>query len=167
MNTQENHILGGDFYKTLLDSLFDAVFTVDTDGQIQYWNHACERLTGYNSEVIMGQHYGTLSIDSSDESTDPAVYPRGPITPGGVLHRLLDDYPNLWADLSAGSALTAISRDVDHGRDFILRHQDRLMFGRDADGNRLQEFLPTLDLPPEVMDKIRCENALKLVPVDA
>ena len=153
----------------------DVPFLPDAEGNRVYQQHwygggaePLERtLKACPETIFVGHAPGFWRYISGDESTDPAVYPRGPITPGGVLHRLLDDYPNLWADLSAGSALTAISRDVDHGRDFILRHQDRLMFGRDADGNRLQEFLPTLDLPPEVMDKIRCENALKLVPVDA
>jgi len=45
------------FYKTLLDSLFDAVYTVDNDGIITYWNESCARITGYAASEMVGQHY--------------------------------------------------------------------------------------------------------------
>jgi len=46
--------LSGEFYKTLLDSLFDAVYTVDQSGQVTYWNQSCVRLTGYQSDEVIG-----------------------------------------------------------------------------------------------------------------
>ena len=47
--------LGGAFYKALLDSLFDAVYTVDRRGVISYWNQSCERITGYTAADVLGQ----------------------------------------------------------------------------------------------------------------
>ncbi|MBN2027077.1 MAG: sensor domain-containing diguanylate cyclase [Actinobacteria bacterium] len=42
-----------DFYKDLLDNLYDGVYFVDADRRITYWNKGAERLTGYKgSEVI-------------------------------------------------------------------------------------------------------------------
>ena len=61
------------------------------------------------------------------------LYPKGPVTPGGISDRLLSDYPNMWGDLSAGSGLNAMLRDEDHARDFLKRHQDRLIYGSDCD----------------------------------
>jgi len=61
------------------------------------------------------------------------MYPKGPVTPGGISDRLLSDYPNMYGDLSAGSGLNAMTRDEDHARDFLKRHQDRLIFGSDCD----------------------------------
>jgi len=46
--------LSGEFYKILLDSLFDAVYTVDRSGRVTYWNQSCVRLTGYLSEEVIG-----------------------------------------------------------------------------------------------------------------
>lgn len=46
--------LTGEFYKTLLDSLFDAVYTVDQAGEVTYWNQSCVRLTGYLSAEVIG-----------------------------------------------------------------------------------------------------------------
>jgi hypothetical protein len=60
------------------------------------------------------------------------LYPRGPVTPGGWTDRYLSDYPNMFGDMSAGSGLSAMTRDEDHTRAFIDRHQDKLMFGSDC-----------------------------------
>ena len=60
------------------------------------------------------------------------MYPTGAVTRGGITDRLLSDYPNMYGDLSAGSGLNALLRDEDHAREFLKRHQDRLVFGSDC-----------------------------------
>jgi predicted TIM-barrel fold metal-dependent hydrolase len=68
-----------------------------------------------------------------DRKHDQAVlYPKGPVTPGGITDRLLSDYPNVYSDTSASSGLGALLRDEDHARAFLDRHQDKLMFGSDC-----------------------------------
>ncbi len=47
------------------------------------------------------------------------LYPKTPVTPGGMTDRLLSDYPNMFGDTSAGSGLNAFTRDEDHARDFL------------------------------------------------
>jgi len=94
------------------------------------------------------------------------MYPRGPLVPGGRLEPLLDRFPNLWCDLSAPSALTALSRDPAHAREFIMRRQDRVLFGRDFWDDAHLHFLASLDLPHDVLVKVLSGNALRLVPLD-
>ena len=60
------------------------------------------------------------------------MYPKGPVTPGGWTDRLLLDYPNLYGDLSAGSGLNSILRDIGQARGFLERHQDKLLYGSDC-----------------------------------
>ena len=60
------------------------------------------------------------------------LYPKGKVTAGGWTDRYLADYPNMFGDMSAGSGLLAMTRDEDHARSFIERHQDKLMFGSDC-----------------------------------
>ncbi|HXE53487.1 MAG TPA: amidohydrolase family protein, partial [Tepidisphaeraceae bacterium] len=60
------------------------------------------------------------------------MYPKGKVAPGGVTDRYLSDYPNMWADISAGSGLNFLNRDEDHARGFLDRHQDKIMFGSDC-----------------------------------
>jgi predicted TIM-barrel fold metal-dependent hydrolase len=38
----------------------------------------------------------------------------------------------MYGDLSAGSGLNALTRDEDHSRDFLQRHQDKLLYGSDC-----------------------------------
>ena len=68
-----------------------------------------------------------------DRNVQPgSSYPTGPVTPGGLTDRYLTDYPNCFADVSAGSGNNAIVRDEEHYRGFILRHQDKLLYGSDC-----------------------------------
>jgi len=60
------------------------------------------------------------------------LYPTGSVTPGGLTDRYLSDYPNIFADMSAGSGLQALTRDEDHARGFLERHQDRILYGSDC-----------------------------------
>jgi predicted TIM-barrel fold metal-dependent hydrolase len=106
-----------------------------------------------------------------DKKYDPKVggYQFGHVTPGGLTDQWLTRYPNFHGDLSAGSAASAILRDTQHARDFITRHQDKLMFGSDCGctaggmatcwaGIKLVA-LDSLELSPEVEQKIYLSNA--------
>jgi len=103
---------------------------------------------------------------SADADQEPLTYPKGkPIVGRGRLLQYLDKYPNLNCDLSAGSGHTALSRDLDFSRKFLIDYQDRMFFGRDQFTNDLYDLLVSLNLPAEVLTKILGGNALRLVPV--
>lgn len=44
-----------DFYKAILDNLFDGVYFVDQDGRLTYWNRGAERISGYKAEEVLGR----------------------------------------------------------------------------------------------------------------
>lgn len=46
----------GNFYKTLLDNLYDGVYFVGPDRKITYWNKGAESLTGYKSSEMVGKY---------------------------------------------------------------------------------------------------------------
>lgn len=69
-------------------------------------------------------------IDKAHDVTQN--YPKGAVTPGGLTDRYLADYANLYADMSAGSGLNALTRDEEHTRGFLARHQDKLLYGSDC-----------------------------------
>ncbi|MCK4294954.1 MAG: amidohydrolase [Planctomycetes bacterium] len=91
-----------------------------------------------------------------------------PVTAGGACDRLLTKYPNLYCDLSAGSGANAISRDLDFGREFLIRHSDRIMFGTDSifpepkDKGHFELF-GNMDLPRQIKSRILRENAHRLL----
>src|SRR5262245_9341943 len=115
---------------------------------------------------FLGHAPGFWREISGDADQEPLGYPKGrPVVPGGKILKLLDRYPNLYCDLSAGSGHTALSRDLSFSRKFLIDYQDRVLYGRDQYDNIHQELLKSLELPPEVLAKILAGNALKLVPL--
>ncbi len=103
----------------------------------------------------------------------------------GRLGRLLDELPNVHTEI--GAVLAELGRQPRAARDFLVRHQDRVLFGKDswnpeeypvyfrvletADEyfdyyRRRHAFwkIYGLDLPDEVLRKIYYRNALRLVP---
>jgi len=105
--------------------------------QVGSYNYGYERfdkmLAKYSKTVFVG-HAQTFwaNIDKDCKDDPKKLYPRGKVTAGGLTDRYLSDYPNLIGDLSAGSANNALTRDPDHARGFIERHQDQLVFGSDC-----------------------------------
>ena len=111
------------------------------------------------------------NIDRYNSQID--LYPKGKVTPGGWTDRYLSDYPNMYGDLSAGSGLNALTRDEDQTREFLSRHQDKLMYGSDcadADGLKPEECqgaqtitaLRKLSASKQIERKLLYENAKKL-----
>lgn len=58
-------------------------------------------------------------------------YPKGRIEPGGAIDRLLGEYDNLYADISAGSGYNALTRDPEIIQGFLQRHWRKLLFATD------------------------------------
>ena len=113
--------------------------------------------------VFLGHAPGFWREISGDAAEDPERYPKTPVTPGGRLIELMRRYPNLHGDLSAGSAMTALNRDLDVTRDFIVEFQDRLLFARDDFGRAQVDLLEKLDLEDDVLEKVFHGNAERLI----
>ena len=113
--------------------------------------------------VFIGHAPGFWAHISGDDLYAKESYPGGGVLPGGRLSEIMRKYPNLYADLSAGSGLKALQRDRDFGRNFLLEFQDKLLFGRDYFDTRLMDFLRDLELPVGAFDKIAYQNAERLL----
>lgn len=111
------------------------------------------------------------NIDAA-HADQKVLYPKGPVTPGGITDRLLTDFPNMYGDLSAGSGLGSLTRDEEHTRGFLERHQDKLMFGSDCPdavgngkectGASILEAVRRLAGSKQIERKILFENARRV-----
>ena len=128
-------------------------------GDIQVVENMCRLCPGTQ---FLGHAPGFWRELSGDAAQDPERYPNGPVTPGGRLLDLMRGYPNLNCDLSAGSAMTALNRDLGVTREFFVEFQDRLVFARDDFGRAHLDLLEKLELGDEVMDKVLHGNAERL-----
>lgn len=90
----------------------------------------------------------------------------------GTCDRQLREHPNLYADMSGSVVVNVLNRDRKYAREFILRHQDKLLWATDEGwwsfGDRKKQmnqhytFFEELDLPDDVRRKIYRDNALKV-----
>ena len=115
--------------------------------------------------IFIGHAPGFWRELADDAPEREEIYPDGPVAGPGRMEGLFDRYPNLYADLSARSAIVALRRDPVRSADFLTRRKDRLLFARDYYGGDLAEFLQTLPLDEAVRRAIYRDNALRLVPV--
>jgi predicted TIM-barrel fold metal-dependent hydrolase len=105
--------------------------------QVKMYNYGFERfhkmLAKYPRTIFIG-HAQTwwANIDKNYKDDASNLYPKGRVTPGGLTDHYLSDYANMYCDLSAGSGLNALTRDEEHSRDFLKRHQDKLIYGSDC-----------------------------------
>lgn len=101
------------------------------------------------------------------------------------LGRLLDENPNVVTEVAA--VIAELGRQPRHARDFLIRYQDRVLFGKDTFAEEeyhtyfrlfetADEYFPYfrkrhafwrlygLDLPEDVLRKLYEENARRVVP---
>lgn len=101
------------------------------------------------------------------------LYPTGKVMMGGLTDKLLSDYTNMYGDLSGGSGLSALTRDEEHTKEFLKRHQDKLLYGSDCadaegrgtacQGTQTIAAVRKLSASKEIERKLLFENANKLL----
>ena len=104
--------------------------------QVDMYNYGFERfdkmLAKYPRVNFIGHAQTWWANIDKGHTLQAGLYPKGPVTAGGLTDRYLSDYPNMYGDLSAGSGLNALTRDEDFARDFLKRHQNKLLYGSDC-----------------------------------
>ena len=104
--------------------------------QFGRYNHGFERfhtmLAKFPDVAFIGHAQTWWANIDARHADQTVLYPKGRVTRGGLTDRYLADYPNMYGDLSAGSGLNALTRDEEFTRDFLARHQDKLLYGSDC-----------------------------------
>lgn len=90
----------------------------------------------------------------------------------GTCDRQLREHPNLFADMSGRVVVDVLGKDRVKARDFLLRHQDKILWAtdegwwsfqnQDRQMNDHYTILEELDLPREVLYKLYHGNAKKV-----
>lgn len=105
--------------------------------QYNMYNRGFERfhkmLEKYPEVTFLGHSQTFWANIDKNHPDQNILYPRGKVTPGGLTDRLMSDYPNMYGDISGGSGLSSMTRDEDHARAFLSKHQDKLLYGSDCD----------------------------------
>ena len=144
--------------------------------QFKMYNYGFERfhkmLEKYPKTTFIGHAQTWWANIDRNHADQTVLYPKGPVTAGGLTDRYLSDYPNMYGDLSAGSGQNALTRDEGFARDFVRRHQDKLIFGSDCSdhdgggpkciGAQTIAIIRRLAASRQVERKLLYENARKV-----
>jgi diguanylate cyclase (GGDEF)-like protein/PAS domain S-box-containing protein len=76
-----------EFYKTLLDNLYEGVYFLDRERFIHYWNKGAERITGYSRDEVEGSNCWDnilMHVDSEGKSLCQDRCPARKTMEGGI-----------------------------------------------------------------------------------
>lgn len=152
--------------QALLDAAVDAVILIESHGRVEVFNHAAERLFGYNAAEVLGQNVTMLMTDK-DRGTHDAYLERYHRT--GVPHIIgigrevrcrRKDGSVFSAILSVGRIANAVPpRYVGFLQDLTLREQALAAIVRERDrANRYLEAIQTILLALSIEGRITLIN---------
>lgn len=125
---------------------------------------ALERVLALCPETnFIGHAPGFWAHISNDDQYATFAYPKGAVIPGGRIEQLLEKYPNLYCDISAGSGHNALNRDHEFTRGFLDRWQDRILYARDYFDNIHRELLESIGISDTIKKKLYEDNARKIL----
>ncbi len=102
------------------------------------------------------------------------AYPTGKIVKEGLVQGILENFDNVYADISATSGLNALERDTAYARRFLERFRRKILFGTDfpciarpgnqygSNGEHL-DLLLSLGLPQGVLEDVLWRNAARIL----
>ena len=112
-------------------------------------------------------HAWWAHVSGDVESGDLGAIPEGPVADGGRVPELLEEYDNVYGDLSTLAGWNALVRDEAFGQEFLENHHDQLVFGTDYlfPGQEIPhvDLFDRFDLDLEAWADIRYRNAESLL----
>ena len=121
-------------------------------------------LTKYPSQIFIahGPHFWN-NISTNVKTRNR--YSKGKIKKFGVIDKLLGKYPNLYCDISGGSGINALSRDLNASEVFLNKHHKKILFGTDNYKNfQHEQLINSLKLSQEIKKYIFYKNAQNILP---
>ena len=89
-------------------------------------------LKKFPASIVIGHAMAFWNeIDADLKEEERETYPGSPVTKKGALFELMEKYPNLYGDISAGSCHNALSRTPETGYEFLKKFNRKLFFGTD------------------------------------
>ncbi|HYZ02084.1 MAG TPA: PAS domain S-box protein [Candidatus Binatia bacterium] len=153
LGTTEEH------FRLLVDSVTDyAICLLDQKGHIRSWNHGAERIFGYRSEEILGQHVSVLYPEPETRAENAERELRDATSSGRFEEegwRLRKDGSQLWASVittplrdgtaqSPGYAHVTLDltrrREMDELNDRLARMNDRVELARRVQNGSIGEL---------------------------
>lgn len=120
------------------------------------------RLAEYPGIVFIAHGPGFWNNISAIQS-DKYFYQKGKNYSFGIIDSILENYPNLYCDISGKGAFIALTRNRRQSAHFLKKHSAKILFGTDnTDSHRLESVIFSAGLTRPEMENIFYNNALKI-----
>src|SRR5215213_1797809 len=107
-------------FRSLVEGMWDyAIFTLDPQGCVASWNAGAERLEGYNSDEIVGEHFSAFFTEEDTRLGKPEEYLEAAASEGRSVEEnwlVRKDGSRFWTD----TILTALHDDEGKLRGFSV-----------------------------------------------
>jgi predicted TIM-barrel fold metal-dependent hydrolase len=121
-----------------------------------------KRIAEYPDTIFIGHGPGFWNNISAVQS-DKYFYQKGKYDDFGIIDRLLDNYGNLYCDISGRGALTALRCDKTQTSRFLKKHYSRVLFGTDnIDTESLERIVVKSGLSKSEIERIFHANAMHI-----
>jgi len=152
----------------------DIPVLIHMDGTLNLDIDRYERLLRDFASTMFIAHGPSWWREISRKVEPTEYYPKGKVEPGGKVDHILQEYPNAYADLSAGSGYNALNRDIEFAKRFVAKNYKKLLFGTDYGAQFLSNLsffqlhphlilLKKLDLNETAYHAITHKNAERLL----
>lgn len=75
----ESFVSSPNFFKNLLEQLYEGVYFVDTQRRITYWNRAAHRISGYSPEEVVGHYCQDNILNHVDDAGTQLCFNKCPL----------------------------------------------------------------------------------------
>jgi predicted TIM-barrel fold metal-dependent hydrolase len=122
-----------------------------------------ERALQQYPDVSFIAHGPTFWKNISAFPSDYKYFDKGKIKEEGLACKLLEEYKNLYADISGKSGYNALSRDREFTKHFLEKYYHKLLYGTDNFMFNQKAFIDSFSLPDYKASCLFYKNAEKLI----
>ena len=127
---------------------------------------ALEKMLNKYPEQIFIAHGPHFWNNISKNVSPKNNYNTGKIKNFGIIDSLLEEYDNLYCDISGRSGFNGLTRDPEASKMFIDKHFKKILFGTDNYINfNHEQMINSFRLPKEKTQRIFYKNALNIIPL--
>lgn len=91
------------------------------------------------------------------------IHQKGRIGEFGIIDRLLEQYGNLFCDISGHSGFNALKRDPKKAKTFLQKHASKILYGTDNTRLPFMELLRSFRLDSDTTARILYKNAQRVL----
>ena len=149
--------------KTSLFSNYIKDNSIYFPGYLYDFNFLEKRIQQFPDQIFIG-HGPHFWNNISNSLSSKYFHQKGRIGEFGIIDRLLEEYENLYCDISGKSGYNALTRDKNQSKRFLEKHCKKILYGTDNTNYGLEDLINSFQLSDEIQRQIFYQNSERIIP---